>query len=701
MIQNFSPDELKKLPFMNASLPIEERVEDLLQRLTFEEKVLLSAGGGYNSPPPIPRLGIPRFSMTDGPHGVSPGAAKEAGIPSFSATLDGAASVGDGTSTYFPTGIQLASTWNPDLLFQFGQALGEEIRAVGRVVDLGPSINICRSPLNGRTFEYYSEDPFLAGKIAAAAVRGLQSKRVAPCVKHFAANNQETKRFKVNVSVGRRALEEIYFPAFRRCVEEANAWGVMSSYNKINGVYVSENKEVLRNALMDRWGFRGIVVSDWGATKRVTGPKTLIEAGLSIEMAGREQYTLEAMQAMKASGEFPQKYFEDNVRRILRVMMLVGQFDDPASLPKGCINTKEHQQLARKLAEEGMVLLKNEKNLLPLDITKVKKVAILGKHADIKFGRRKLGGGSSAVYPPYEITVRQGIENKVKGKAEIVGDPAVADVAVVCVGLEHSHDFKGGDHEGSDKLRYGLGIFLPKLVKKTLAANPNTIVVFLGGSPTGMEKFVDKVPAVLNAWYGGMELGSVVADILFGDVNPSGKLPVSWPKRKKDIPTALSFLQTFIGVKEVIYNEGVFVGYRYYDTQNVEPRFCFGHGLSYTTFSYSNLKLSSETISGNQNLTISFDLTNTGLRSGAEIIQLYLRDVEAAVPRPLKELKGFQKIYIEAEEKKAVTLELSKQDLSYFDEKSNTWVAEDGDFEVLLGSSSKDLRLKGTFHYKN
>ncbi len=701
MSENYSPEELKKLPFMNSTLPIEERVEDLLGRLTFEEKVLLSAGGGFNSPPPIPRLGIPRFSMTDGPAGVSPGAAKEAGIPSFSATLDGAATVGDGTSTYFPTGIQLASTWNPALFFQFGQALGEEIRAVGRVMDLGPAINICRSPMNGRTFEYYSEDPFLAGKLAVAVVKGLQSKRVAPCVKHFAANNQETRRFMVSANVSRRALEEIYFPAFRMCVEEADAWGFMSSYNKINGVYVSENKVVMRDTLMDQWGFKGIVVSDWGASKRVTGPKTLIEAGLSIEMAGREQFTLEAMQALKASGEFPEKYFEDNVRRILRVMILVGQFDGPASIPKGSINSKEHQQLARKLAEEGMVLLKNENHLLPLDITKIKKIAILGRHADLKFGRRKLGGGSSAVFPPYEITVREGIIQKTKGRAEIVANPAEADVAVVCIGLEHSHDFKGGDHEGSDKLRYGLGIFLPKLVNKTLAANPNTVVVFVGGSPSGMEKFVTKVPAVLNAWYGGMEIGNVVADILFGDVNPSGKLPVTWPKRKKDIPTALSFLQTVIGVKEVNYNEGVFVGYRYYDAHKVEPRFYFGHGLSYTIFRYENLKLSSNQISGSQKLTVHLDLINTGNRSGAEVVQLYVRDVEAVVPRPLKELKGFQKVHLEPGEKKSLSLELSRRDLSYFDEKSNTWVAKDGNFEVLLGSSSKEIRLNGIFRYKN
>lgn len=686
---------------MNSDLPLEERVEDLLGRLTFEEKVLLSAGGGYSSPPPIPRLGIPRFGMTDGPAGVSPGAAKEAGIPSFSATLDGAVQVGDGTSTYFPTGIQLASTWNPELLFQFGQALGEEIRAVGRVMDLGPAINICRSPMNGRTFEYYSEDPFLAGKLAVAAVRGLQNKRVAPCVKHYAVNNQETRRFTVSANVSRRALEEIYFPAFRMCVQDADAWGFMSSYNKINHVYVSENKAVMRDILMDQWGFKGIVVSDWGASKRVTGPKALIEAGLSIEMAGREQYTLENMQTLKTSGQFPEKHFEDNIRRILRVMMLVGQFDNPASLPEGSINTKEHQQLARKLAEEGMVLLKNEKNLLPLDIAKIKKVAILGKHADLKFGRRKLGGGSSAVFPPYEITVRRGIEAKLKGKAEIIADPKAADVAVVCVGLEHSHDFKGGDHEGSDKLRYGLGIFLPRLVKKTLAVNPNTIVMFIGGSPSGMEKFVDKVPVVLNAWYGGMEIGNVVADILFGDVNPSGKLPVSWPKRKKDIPTALSFFQTVIGVKEVNYDEGVFVGYRYYDKENVPLRFCFGHGLSYTSFAYSDLKLSSDTISGTRKLTVTFNLTNTGQRSGAEIIQLYLHDVEAPVPRPPKELKGFQKIYLAVGETKAVNFEISKQDLAYFDEKSNTWVAGDGNFEVLIGSSSRNILLKGTFHYKN
>ncbi len=694
-------DALKTLPFMNSSIAIEERVEDLLGRLTFEEKVLLSAGGGYNSPPPIPRLGIPRFGMTDGPHGVSPGAAQEAGIPSFSATRDGAVSIGDGTSTYFPTGIHLASTWNPELMFQFGQALAEELRAVRRVMSLGPAINICRSPMNGRTFEYYAEDPFLAGKIAAAAVRGLQSNRVAPCVKHFAANSQETRRFTVSANVSRRALEEIYFPAFRMCVEEADAWGIMSSYNKINGVYVSENKDVMRNTLMNQWGFKGVVVSDWGATKRVKGAKALMEAGLSIEMADRVQYTLEAMQALKAAGEFPEKEFEDNVRRILRVMMLVGQFDNPADLPEGCINTKEHQQLARKLAEEGMILLKNEKNLLPLEISKIKKVAILGKHADLKFGRKKLGGGSSAVYPPYEITVRQGIVNKIKDKAMIVGDPAEADVVVVCIGLEHTHDFKGGDHEGSDKLRYDLGFLLPKLVRKTLANNPNTIVIFVGGSPSGMEKFVDKVPAILNAWYGGMELGNVVADILFGDINPSGKLPVSWPKRKKDIPTALSFLQTVIGVKNVPYTESVFVGYRYYDSQQVEPRFCFGHGLSYTKFNYTNLTLSSEQLLNQQRLTVNFDVTNTGDLFGAEIAQMYVRDVETTVPRPVKELKGFLKVYLKPKERTTIKLELSRRDLAFFDEKSNTWVVEDGDFEILIGSSSRDIRLKGKFRYKN
>ncbi|MHA1683751.1 MAG: glycoside hydrolase family 3 C-terminal domain-containing protein [Promethearchaeota archaeon] len=695
MNEENTSEEYRSLPYMDGSKDLEERVEDLLNRLTFREKCMLCAGEGNNSPPPIPRLGIPAFGMTDGPHGVSP---YKTGVGPNGVKIPEESA---GTSTYFPTGTQLASTWNPELMEKFGSALAEETRAVGRYMQLGPAMNICRQPMNGRTFEYYSEDPLLSGKMGAAAVRGMQKIRVSPCVKHYVANNFETNRFKVNAVVDKRTLEEIYLKGFKILVKESDPWGMMSAYNKINGVYVSEDKLILREILKDDWGFSGVVVSDWGATNHTSGIKALVEAGLDIEMGSRTKYVIDEMIAMKDAGEFPEEAFDDNIRRFLRTMFRVGIFDDPKTVPEGKINTKEHQAIARELAEEGMVLLKNEGDLLPLDAGKVKKIAILGKHADLKFGRKRLGGGSSAVFPPYEVTVREGLMRKCKGKIEIVEDPADADVAIVCVGLEHSHDFKGGDHEGTDRLNYSLGVKQPKLIVSTAKKNPNTIVVCINGSPFKMEKFIGKVPAILEAWYGGMEVGTVVADILFGDVNPSGKLPISWPKCKKDMPASFNVAQKLIQplVKEVVYTEGVFIGYRHYDTNEIEPLFPFGHGLSYTSFKYSDLELSKESISGDEDVIVSFKVSNTGDRDGAETVQLYVRDVESSVKRPVKELKGFKKIMLEKGASLTVKLTITKEDLSFFDMENDAWVAEPGDFEILVGSSSRDIRLKTSFQY--
>ncbi|MBD3352355.1 MAG: glycosyl hydrolase [Candidatus Lokiarchaeota archaeon] len=680
--------------YKDESKDIEERVEDLLGRLTFEEKCKLCAGEGNNSPPAIERLDIPLFGMTDGPHGVSP---YRSGVGPSGVKIP---EDSEGASTYFPTGIQMASTWNPDLIEDFGAALAEETRAVGRSMQLGPAMNICRNPMNGRTFEYYSEDPLLSGKMGAAAVRGLQSKRIAPCVKHFVANNFESNRFKVNAVIDEQTLREIYLKGFEIVVKESDPWGVMSSYNKINGTYVSEHKRILREILKEEWGFSGMVVSDWGATKHTSGIKGLIEAGLDVEMGSRFMYNIDEMKRMKEAGEFPEEYFDDNIRRFLRTMLRVGNFDDPDSLPEGRINTEDHQLLSRKMAEEGMILLKNDNSLLPLNINKIKKIAIFGKHADIKFGRKKLGGGSSAVFPPYEITVREGLTNKCKGKIEIVEDAEEADVCIVCVGLEHSHDFKGGDHEGSDRLRYDLGILQPRLVNSVVKKNSNTIVVCINGSPFGMEKFADNVPAILEAWYGGMEIGNVVADILFGNVNPSGKLPVSWPKSKSDIHTALSLWDTIIPIKEVVYEEGIFIGYRYYDSKNVNPRFCFGYGLSYTDFEYSNLIVSATELHERGKLNISCMIKNTGEMDGAEIIQLYISDKNAGIKRPKKELKGFKKVFLKAGEEKKVEFELTSGDIAYFDINANDWLAREGSYDILVGASSRDIKFRNNFSYK-
>ncbi|MEX2682431.1 MAG: glycoside hydrolase family 3 C-terminal domain-containing protein [Candidatus Sigynarchaeota archaeon] len=711
-------DGLAGLPFMNQKLDVDKRVDDLLSRLTFEEKCILSAGWKNNSTAPIPRLGIKPFRMTDGPHGIAPYALRgldssvvygNDGMPLSDVTGK------DGTATYFPTGIQMASTWDPELIEEFGKAIGEEMRAIGWHMLLGPAVNMCRTPMNGRTFEYHSEDPFLSGKIAAAAIRGIQSKGIAACVKHYAANNQERNRFKVSAVVSRRALEEIYFPAFRIAVQEGDAWGLMTSYNEINGTYVSEDPDILRKTLMDGWGFKGVVVSDWGATRFCSGIKGLVEAGLCVEMGSRDLYKIDQMQAMKAAGEFPEQVFDGNVRRFLRTMFLVGMFDDPACLSKGSINTGEHVHVARKIAEEGMVLLKND-GLLPLDASAVKKIAIVGKHAVNTFGKR---GGSSAVGAHHEVTVRQGIEAKLAGKADVIDDPGIADVAIVCVGLGHTHDFKGGDHEGTDKLRYPLGITDARLVNKTIKQNKKTIVVLVNGSPFGVESFIENAPAVLEAWYGGCELGNVVADIIFGDVNPSGKLPVTWPKRLKDIPAHKAFKNypgTYVLLKEpkgvdkrhkrwfrqtVYYDEGIFIGYRHYDTNRVEPRFPFGHGLSYTNFTYDDLNLGPGRFSGDGKLDVSLSVTNSGTRAGAEIVQLYIQDVQASEPRPSKELKGFKRVELAPGQVKRVMFTITRHDLSFYDDARHAWIAEDGEFKILVGASSRDIKLEGTFEYKN
>ncbi|MBD3187436.1 hypothetical protein GF325_11445, partial [Candidatus Bathyarchaeota archaeon] len=353
----------------------------------------------------------------------------------------------------------------------------------------------------------------------------------------------------------------------------------------------------------------------------------------------------------------------------------------------------------------GMVLLKNEGNILPLDIDRIKKIAIVGKHAGLKFGRSKLGGGSSAVLPPYEITIREGLKARCRGKIEIVDDPASADVAIACVGLEHTHDFKGGDHEGSDRLRYGLGFKQNRLVQQCVDQNPNTIVVCVNGQPFSVEKFQARVPAILEAWYGGMEIGSSVAAILLGDVNPSGKLPVSWPREKRDIPTALSFLKTVFGPKQVSYDEGVFIGYRYFDTKGEKDgrqvRFCFGHGLSYTNFSFGPISMSTHEILDDEICKISCPIKNDGVTSGAEIVQLYVEPVNPPMNRPVKELKGFQKIFLSPSEDNMVTFLLDKRSFSCFNEERGIWVAEEGEYKVLLGSSSGDIRKACGVTYGN
>jgi len=665
---------LSKLPFMDINLDLESRIEDLLERLTLEEKFMLCSGRKWWYTKPIKRLGIRSFAMHDGPHGVR---------------VDNEGKI---RSTYFPSAICRTATWNLDLSEKFGVAIAQEIRDVGAHMLLAPGINIHRTPMCGRTFEYQTEDPYLNKKSVVAVVRGVQSQRVAACIKHFICNNQETNRFTVSSEVSERALQEIYYPAFKAAVQEADAWSVMSCYNKLNGIYGAENKHLLKEVLMDEWGFRGFVVTDWAATRWGTTTESCINAGLTLEMPTAIKYNTNKMSQAYKEGKFTLETFNENVKRLLRVMFLVGLLDDENTLPKGNRNTHEHQALAREIAEEGIVLLKNTGDLLPLDLEKVKKIAVIGPTAN---KRTYLGGGSSTNFPPYEVKPIRGIKEKCKEKVEIITTPLEADVTLLFVGLKHK---EGEDAEQWDKDSFSLPSSQIDLINKTIEENPNTIVILTSGSPVSMVEWIHNVPAVVQAWYGGMEAGNAIAAIIFGDVNPSGKLPITFPKKLSDSPAHVSD-RTYPGDEKVFYEEGIFVGYRHFDTRDIEPLFSFGYGLSYTKFTYENLELSQDKVSDNEKFIITVDVTNTGERVGAEVVQLYIQDVECSVERPLKELKGFKKIKLKPSEKKTVKFELVKEDLSFFDEKDNCWKAEKGLFNILIGSSSRDIRVQGEIEY--
>ena len=673
MNEEYTEQELSKLPFMNSELNLEKRVEDLLGRLTLEEKFRLSIGVQMFYTRPIRRLGIPHFRMCDGPHGIGPH------------------STGNTECTYFPVGICRTSTWNPDLAEEFGVALAQEIREIDYHMSLGPGINIIRTPLGGRNFEYQTEDPYLNKVMAIHIVKALQSQRIAACVKHYVCNNQETNRFTVSAEVGERALQEIYLPAFEATVRETDAWSFMTCYNKVNGVYGCENKNLIKERLREQWDFRGFVVTDWYATRWSESTEKAVNAGLTLEMPTAIKYKKTKLRKAFSEGKFSEDNFDENIRRFLRVMFLTGLFEDKSKLPKGSRNTPEHQAIARKIAEEGIVLLKNESDLLPLNIDTLKKIAIIGPNADKETA---MGGGSSQVLPPYEVTPIKGMEDKCKGKIEITNTPSEADVVIIFAGLNHEH---GMDSEFVDREFFNLPSEQIALIKKTVKENPKTIVVLIS-CIVGMKDWIDDIPVVLQAWYPGMEGGHAIANILFGDVNPSGKLPVTIPKQLSDSPAHVSN-RTFPGNDKVYYDEGIFVGYRHFDIKKIEPLFPFGYGLSYTTFTYKNLKINKKKVAKNDSFTVICEITNSGDRYGAEIAQLYVQDIECSVERPLKELKGFKKVFLKPGENKTVTFELDKNALSFFDEKSNSWKAEKGLFNILIGSSSRDIRLEGQIEY--
>ena len=711
-------------PYKNPRLAVELRVRDLLSRMTLEEKVAMLSGANWMESVPNERLGIPAIKMADGPIGIRSWAG-----PSSETSAPG--SKMKTTTTAFPAGVAMAATWDIALLQSEGQAIGEEMKGLGRDMILGPTVNINRTPLWGRNFEGYGEDPYLTSRLAVAYIKGVQGQGVIATVKHFAANNQEFERHRVNVVVDERALHEIYFPAFKAAVEEGAVWSVMSAYNKVNGVYCAENSDLLKDVLQKEWGFKGFVVSDWGSTYSTV---STVNAGMDLEMPGGDPAKdwLKKPGAQAAgngggwlapdkvlpeisAGKISTATIDDNVGRILRAIFISGQFDHPHSAT-GDIDTPAERAVARKAATESIVLLKNSGEILPLDGSKIHSVIVIGPNAAVA---RTGGGGSSLVVPKYAITPLKGIQDRAGQSIEVsytlgavmegddnkdiaesaeqlrnraVDAAAKNDAAIIVVGRSAKLESEDFDIKSLD-----LPAGQDELIEAVAKVNKHTVVVINAGGPVLMSKWIAQVPAIVDMWYGGQEGGNAIADVLFGVADPSGKLPVSFVKEWKDSPAYGHYPGENLRVD---YAEGIYVGYRYFDKQKIEPVFPFGYGLSYTKFDYSDLKVSPKEASSGEQIKVSVKVHNSGSRTGAEVVELYIHDGHSSVDRPLQELKGFQRVDLEPGQSKDVHFALDRTSIAFYSPTKKNWVTEPGRFDVLVGSSSRDIRVKGSFIVK-
>ena len=704
----------------NTALPVDQRVQGLLKRMTLEEKATMLSGSGWMESAPIPRLGIPAIKMADGPMGVRSWAGS-------SAITNSSTNPVKVETTSFPSGVAMAATWDTALVQREGQAIAQEVKALGRDMILGPTVNINRVPLWGRNFEGYGEDPYLAGQMGVAYIRGVQSQGVIPSLKHFAANNEEFERHRLDEKIDERTLHEIYLPAFKAAIQQAGVWTIMSAYEKVNGEYCAENPYLLTDVLKKEFGFKGFVVSDWGSTYS-TAPT--VNAGMDLEMpggapakamltsprtimSGNSGVWLEADKVLAdvKAGKITEATIDDNVSRILRVILLSGIMDNPHAA-SGEVDTPAQQQVVREGETEGIVLLKNQNNLLPLDLSKIHSIAVIGPNALVA---RTGGGGSSLVRPKYAISPLQGIQKRAGVGIDITSalgvgmegeDPAhdtpegrandlkaatdaaaKADVAIVVVGRYNKLESEGFDVKTMD-----LPAGQDELIAAVEKANPHTVVVLNTGDPVTMTKWLDSTPALLDMWYGGEEAGNALASILFGDANPSGKLPVSLPKKFEDSPAAKTYPGQNLHTE---YTEGIYVGYRYYDTKNVEPQFPFGFGLSYTTFEYSDLKLiGTENAGRNGRWEFSVKIRNTGQRQGAEVVQVYVHDGHAKIDRPEHELKAFSRVELKPGENQTIQFSLNNSAFEYWSPQTREWTLDPGTFEIQIGASSRDIRLK-------
>lgn len=700
---------------------LEDRVESLLSQMTVEEKVGIIHAQSKFSSAGVPRLGIPELWTDDGPHGVRPETLWDA----WSSALQTNDSV-----TVYPSLTCLAATWDKNLAERYGSSVGAEARYRGKDMLLGPGVNIMRTPLCGRNFEYMGEDPFLAGEMAVPYIKGVQSNGVAACIKHFCLNNQETKRSKVNVTVDDRTLYEIYLPAFEKAVKEGGVWGVMGSYNQYNNTYCCHNDITINKILKGEWGYDGVLISDWGGvhdTDQAIANGTDLEFGTgtngvdkNTENAYNHYYLANPYLEKIRKGEVGEEELNDKCRRVLRLMLRTGMDGKPYY---GSMNSPEHSADARAIADAGIVLLKNDGEVLPMKQAPAR-IVVLGENA-IK--PMAVGGSSSSLKARYEVSILDGIraafpESEVIYERAYQGEPTIkgynyslyditdprtaeelladalaavrdADYVIFAGGLNKA---KNQDCEGRDRLEYGLPYGQDAVIDSLAAVRNDIIFINVSGSPVAMP-WIDKVPAVLQAWYLGSETGNALADVLTGKVNPSGKLPFTFPVSYGDCPIKTDLQYPGIapeeekGIWQEEYTEGIYVGYRWYEANGIKPLFAFGHGLSYTTFEYGDVKLSSRNMSGDS-VTASVSVTNTGKVPGAETVQLYVSDVEASVDRPVKELKGFSKVYLEPGQTRTVKFKLTRRDLSFFDAAQHCWVAEKGEFEIIAAAASDDVR---------
>ncbi len=663
-----------------------EQLRELISQMTLEEKASLCSGADFWHTKAVERLGVPASMVSDGPHGLrkQDEKADHLGVnESIKAVC-------------FPAGCGTAASFNRDLLTMMGEVIGNECQAEGISVILGPAVNIKRSPLCGRNFEYYSEDPYVASQMAGALIKGVQSRNVGTSIKHFLANNQETRRMSVSAEADERTLREIYLAAFEGAVTEQKPWTVMCSYNRINGVYAAQNKKYLTDVLRGEWGFDGYVVSDWGAVNERVAD---LEAGLDLEMPSSAGLNDRQIVAAVKNGSLKEEVVDRAVERILNI---VYRFEENRDKTAVFDRDKDHET-ARKVAEETIVLLKNE-DILPL--SEDKKVAFIGKYAKKP---RYQGGGSShinshkvtsaldAAQGNPNITYAQGFDDDKDETDEALLAEAVeaakkADVAVVFAGLPDAFE-----SEGFDRSHMSMPACQNQLIEKIAEVQPNVVVVLHNGSAVEMP-WISKVKGVLEAYLGGQAVGGAEYDILFGRVNPSAKLPETFPVQLSDNPSYLNFP----GEKDkVAYKEGIFVGYRYYDKKKMEVLFPFGHGLSYTTFEYSGLKLSADRIKDTEEVTVSVKVKNTGSRAGKEVVQLYVADQESTVIRPEKELKGFEKVALKPGEEKTVTFTLNKRSFACFNTDIHDWHVESGMFTVMIGKSSRDIVLQSDIYVES